>query len=117
MTFTAFPQSFSINGKSVGIGEGKTGKNPDSVVVVCESDCVSVCVGEGVGVGVGGIGCNAKYAYGLDRVEKGSAIIFLIFLKSIADCPISKLHGLLVVFLCPADIGGISALRANIGVS
>ena len=115
MTFTAFPQSFSINGKSVGIGEGKTGKNPDPVVVVCESDYVSVCVGEGVGVG--GIGCNAKYAYGLDRVEKGSAIIFLIFLKSIADCPISKLHGLLVVFLCPADIGGISALRANIGVS
>ena len=67
----------------MGIGEGKTGENPDSVVVVCESDSVSVCVGEGVGVG--GIGCNAKYAYGLDRVEKGSAIIFLIFLKSIAD--------------------------------
>ena len=93
---------------------GKKTKKPDLVVSVCESESVSVCVC--VGVGVGGIRCNAKSAFGLNRVGKRTGIIVFIFFKSVTPCPGSVFHWLFMVFLCPAHIGSISAFCTYICV-
>lgn len=106
---TRFPQTSSFLGNFVGICGGKTAKNPelfDSVIdIVFVFVFVFVFVVVVVVAVVVGIRCNANYAFAL---RDGRGVDFGIITLGIQ--PILIRQGNLVMFLCPAGVGGVFSL-------